>query len=146
MNLPNKLTVGRMIAVPFFIAAYMMGYYPVALVLFCLASATDALDGSIARKRGLVTNFGKIMVHSRRNENSSSIRGKGAGCRNVREDQDCSSDGSGHSVSVRSFCSVDRQHSDHDLQCHLLGSSGNDHIFRRGIRMEEPRRIQYVGG
>ena len=50
-----------MIAVPFFIAAYMMGYYPVALVLFCLASATDALDGSIARKRGLVTNFGKIM-------------------------------------------------------------------------------------
>lgn len=61
MNLPNKLTVGRMIAVPFFIADYMMGYYPVALVLFCLASATDALDGSIARKRGLATNFGKIM-------------------------------------------------------------------------------------
>lgn len=61
MNLPNKLTVGRMIAVPFFIAAYMTGYYTVALVLFCLASATDALDGSIARKRGLVTNFGKIM-------------------------------------------------------------------------------------
>ena len=61
MNLPNKLTVGRMIAVPFFIAAYMMGYFLVALVLFCLASATDALDGKIARKRGLVTNFGKIM-------------------------------------------------------------------------------------
>ena len=61
MNLPNKLTVGRMITVPFFIAAYMLGYYPVALVLFCLASATDALDGQIARKRGLVTNFGKIM-------------------------------------------------------------------------------------
>ena len=61
MNLPNKLTVGRMIAVPFFIAAYMLGYYPAALVLFCIASATDALDGSIARKRGLVTNFGKIM-------------------------------------------------------------------------------------
>ena len=61
MNLPNKLTVGRMIAVPFFIAAYMLSYYPVALVLFCIASATDALDGSIARKRGLVTNFGKIM-------------------------------------------------------------------------------------
>ena len=61
MNLPNKLTVGRMIAVPFFIAAYMLGYYPAALVIFCLASATDALDGQIARKRGLVTNFGKIM-------------------------------------------------------------------------------------
>ena len=61
MNLANKLTLFRVILVPFFIAAYMMGYYPIALVLFCLASATDALDGSIARKRGLVTNFGKIM-------------------------------------------------------------------------------------
>lgn len=61
MNLPNKLTVGRMIAVPFFIADYLMGYYPIALVLFCAASLTDALDGKIARKRGLVTNFGKIM-------------------------------------------------------------------------------------
>ncbi len=61
MNLPNKLTVGRMIAVPFFIAAYMLGYYPAALFLFCAASLTDALDGNIARKRGLVTNFGKIM-------------------------------------------------------------------------------------
>ena len=61
MNLPNKLTMGRMIAVPFFIAAYIMGYYPAALILFCLASLTDALDGHIARKRGLVTNFGKIM-------------------------------------------------------------------------------------
>ncbi len=61
MNLPNKLTVARMIAVPFFIAAYMLGYFPAALVLFCLASLTDALDGKIARSRGLVTNFGKIM-------------------------------------------------------------------------------------
>lgn len=61
MNLPNKLTVFRMIAVPFFIAAYMLGYYPAALVIFCVASLTDALDGKIARKRGLVTNFGKIM-------------------------------------------------------------------------------------
>lgn len=61
MNLPNKLTVARMIAVPFFIAAYMLGYFPIALVLFCLASLTDALDGKIARSRGLVTNFGKIM-------------------------------------------------------------------------------------
>ena len=61
MNLPNKLTVGRMIAVPFFIAAYLAGYYPAALILFVLASITDALDGKIARKQGLVTNFGKIM-------------------------------------------------------------------------------------
>lgn len=61
MNLPNKLTVGRVIAVPFFIAAYMMGYYLVAFVLFAAASLTDMLDGKIARKYNLVTNFGKIM-------------------------------------------------------------------------------------
>ena len=61
MNLPNKLTVARMIAVPFFIAFFMMGMYPVALVIFVLASITDALDGKIARARNLVTNFGKIM-------------------------------------------------------------------------------------
>ena len=61
MNLPNKLTIARMIAVPFFIAAYLLGYYPAALVIFIVASATDALDGKIARARNLVTNFGKIM-------------------------------------------------------------------------------------
>lgn len=61
MNLPNKLTVGRVIAVPFFIAAYMYGYYVAAFVLFIAASLTDMLDGKIARKYNLVTNFGKIM-------------------------------------------------------------------------------------
>ncbi|MBQ1489611.1 MAG: CDP-diacylglycerol--glycerol-3-phosphate 3-phosphatidyltransferase [Eubacterium sp.] len=61
MNLPNKLTVGRMIAVPFFIAAYMLGSFAVALIIFILASLTDLLDGKIARARNLVTNFGKIM-------------------------------------------------------------------------------------
>lgn len=61
MNLPNKLTVGRIIAVPFFIAAYMLQAYIVALIIFCAASLTDMLDGKIARARGLVTNFGKIM-------------------------------------------------------------------------------------
>ena len=61
MNLPNKLTIARMIAVPFFIAAYLLGYFPAALVIFIAASLTDALDGKIARSRNLVTNFGKIM-------------------------------------------------------------------------------------
>lgn len=61
MNLPNKLTVARVIAVPFFIASYMMNWYLVAFVLFILASLTDLLDGKIARARNLVTNFGKIM-------------------------------------------------------------------------------------
>lgn len=61
MNLPNKLTVGRVIAVPFFIAAYMFELYIPAFVIFVLASFTDMLDGKIARKNNLVTNFGKIM-------------------------------------------------------------------------------------
>lgn len=61
MNLPNKLTIGRVIAVPFFIAAYLLDYYLVAFVLFIAASFTDMLDGKIARKHNLVTNFGKIM-------------------------------------------------------------------------------------
>ena len=61
MNLPNKLTVLRMIMVPFFIAAFMSGKYLIALVLFAAASLTDFFDGQIARKYNLVTNFGKIM-------------------------------------------------------------------------------------
>lgn len=61
MNLPNKLTIARVIAVPFFIAAYMTGYNLIAFVLFVAASLTDMLDGKIARKYNLVTNFGKIM-------------------------------------------------------------------------------------
>lgn len=61
MNLPNKLTVFRVLAVPFFILLYSFDYTVIATIVFCVASATDALDGYIARKRGLVTNFGKIM-------------------------------------------------------------------------------------
>ena len=61
MNLPNKLTIARVIAVPFFIAAYMKGWYLPAFVIFILASLTDTLDGKIARRYNLVTNFGKIM-------------------------------------------------------------------------------------
>ena len=61
MNLPNKLTIARVITVPFFIAAYMCEYYAAAFILFAAASLTDMLDGKIARKYNLVTNFGKIM-------------------------------------------------------------------------------------
>ena len=61
MNLPNKLTIGRMICVPFFIIFFIMELYPVALVIFIGASITDLLDGKIARAHNLVTNFGKIM-------------------------------------------------------------------------------------
>lgn len=61
MNLPNKLTMSRIIAVPFFCAAFISGSYFAALIIFILASITDSLDGKIARKYNLVTNFGKIM-------------------------------------------------------------------------------------
>jgi len=61
MNLPNKLTLLRVILVPFFIACYLLKLYYVALIIFVVASFTDMLDGKIARKHNLVTNFGKIM-------------------------------------------------------------------------------------
>ena len=61
MNLPNQLTILRMIAVPFFIGFFMTGHFWIALVIFIAAAFTDMLDGKIARARGLVTNFGKIM-------------------------------------------------------------------------------------
>lgn len=61
MNLPTKLTIARIIAVPFFIAAYYLEWHLVAFIIFVAASFTDMLDGKIARKYNLVTNFGKIM-------------------------------------------------------------------------------------
>ncbi len=61
MNLPNKLTVARVIAVPFFVVLYVYGEFLWAFIIFLLASVTDWLDGMIARKYNLVSNFGKIM-------------------------------------------------------------------------------------
>lgn len=61
MNTPNKLTLLRVVLVPFFmICALYLNHYA-ALVLFVLAFFTDMLDGSLARKNNQVTNFGKIM-------------------------------------------------------------------------------------
>lgn len=63
MNLPNKLTLIRILLVPFFIAAILIKFplhYLVALAVFGAASLTDLFDGKIARKRNLVTNFGKF--------------------------------------------------------------------------------------
>lgn len=61
MNLPNKLTMLRIILIPAFIIVLMLGYYYISAAIFVIASATDALDGHIARKYNLITNFGKIM-------------------------------------------------------------------------------------
>jgi len=61
MNLPNKLTIGRIFAIPVFIVVFLMGHNVIATVIFILAAFTDMLDGKIARKYNLVTNFGKLM-------------------------------------------------------------------------------------
>lgn len=66
MNLPNKLTVFRVILVPFFVAFLLLSKSAesmkwIALILFIAASLTDLLDGKIARKYNLVTTFGKFM-------------------------------------------------------------------------------------
>lgn len=61
LNLPNKLTLMRVILVPFFVWSFLMKWYVVALILFVVASITDFLDGYIARKNNLVTNFGKFL-------------------------------------------------------------------------------------
>lgn len=64
MNLPNKLTVARLIMTPFFLAALLIPFphhMLVALILFAAASITDYIDGNMARKCNLVTDFGKFL-------------------------------------------------------------------------------------
>ena len=67
MNLPNKLTILRVILIPFFVIALLaqggnnQTLRFVAAAIFIIASLTDLLDGKIARKYNLVTNFGKFM-------------------------------------------------------------------------------------
>ena len=66
MNLPNKLTVLRVVMIPFFVAFLLFDITGaadkwIALAIFCAARLTDMLDGKIARKYNLVTNFGKFM-------------------------------------------------------------------------------------
>lgn len=66
MNTPNKLTVARMIMVPFLVVFLLTGWGGeanryISLILFAAASITDWFDGYLARKNHLVTNFGKFM-------------------------------------------------------------------------------------
>ena len=66
MNLPNKLTIFRVILIPFFVVFLLLDpsnqmYRYISLAIFIVASLTDMLDGKIARKYNLVTNFGKFM-------------------------------------------------------------------------------------
>lgn len=64
MNTPNKLTIARIIATPVFMATVLINFpyhYAVSLLLFIAASLTDLIDGKMARKYNLVTNFGKFL-------------------------------------------------------------------------------------
>lgn len=66
MNLPNKLTILRTILIPFFLIFIYTDFWGkgnayIAVAIFIIASFTDLLDGKIARKYNLVTNFGKFM-------------------------------------------------------------------------------------
>ena len=65
MNLPNKLSLSRIILIPFFLFFYLADFIPfgklIALAIFIVASITDMLDGKIARKYKLVTNVGKLL-------------------------------------------------------------------------------------
>ncbi len=66
MNLPNKLTVARVVLIPFFVAFLLLSpgndtFKWIALAIFIVASLTDMLDGKIARKYNLITDFGKFM-------------------------------------------------------------------------------------
>ncbi len=64
MNTPNKLTVARIIATPFFMAGMLIDFdhhFLVALILFAAASVTDLIDGKMARKHNLITDFGKFL-------------------------------------------------------------------------------------
>ncbi len=65
MNLPNKITIFRMCMIPFFLVFFLIDSIPygnwIALGIFIIACLSDALDGHLARKHHLVTNFGKFM-------------------------------------------------------------------------------------
>lgn len=65
MNLPNKITVFRVLVIPFFVATMLLDCIPyhrvIAGIIFIIASLSDLVDGKIARKYNLITNFGKFM-------------------------------------------------------------------------------------
>lgn len=65
MNLPNKLTLMRVLLIPVFLVFFLIPgipcHYLLAMIVFIAASITDALDGHLARKHNLVTNFGKFL-------------------------------------------------------------------------------------
>ena len=60
MNIPNILTIFRILLIPVFIVFFSKGMYPSAIVVYGIAGVTDVLDGYIARKNNIITDFGKL--------------------------------------------------------------------------------------
>lgn len=64
MNTPNKLTIARVLMVPLYVLMFYLmfpGHYFAAMLVFVIASITDAVDGKLARKYNLITDFGKFL-------------------------------------------------------------------------------------
>ena len=65
LNLPNILTISRVVITPFFLVTILMETLPhrflIACIIFSIASITDAIDGHLARKNNQITNFGKFL-------------------------------------------------------------------------------------
>ena len=66
MNLPNKISLSRILLIPVFVAVFFLEgtlpfAYGIAAIIFAVAACTDFVDGKIARSRGLVTNLGKFL-------------------------------------------------------------------------------------
>ena len=88
MNLPNKLTVLRVILVPFFVAFLLLSKSSeslkwIALVLFIAASLTDLLDGKIARKYNLVTTFYWVFFRKSLILQTRKTKAESQGCQNL---------------------------------------------------------------
>ena len=79
MNTPNKLTIGRIIATPFFMAALMIDFpfhYTAALILFISATRTDMIFGKIGRKYNIITELGKFLdTHADKMHNTAAFLG-----------------------------------------------------------------------
>lgn len=61
MNIANKLTLTRVVLIPVYIFTFYKEMYILSIIVFSIASITDYFDGMLARKKNLITNFGKIM-------------------------------------------------------------------------------------
>ena len=134
MNLPNKLTLLRIaLILPFLLVLYLdVPYAPyIALAIFIAASLTDMLDGKIARKRGLVTDFGKFAdpLADKMLVTAAMLWFVEIGRMPGWEDQDRV-----HHGMHRADVPAHTGRGEHGVR---RGHRRNDHLFRRGVLLEK---------